>query len=75
LICGIFYFLCIPAGYLFLIIYAICNLHDISWGTREKEKAVLNHQNKQSLAVETDEKLRVASKQIMKDILNQAITL
>ncbi len=72
LICGIFYFLCIPAGYLFLIIYAICNLHDISWGTREKEKAVLNHQNKQSLAVETDEKLRVASKQIMKDILNQA---
>lgn len=72
LICGIFYFLCIPAGYLFLIIYAICNLHDISWGTREKEKAVLKHKNKKSLAEETDEKLRVASKQIMKDILNQA---
>lgn len=72
LICGIFYFLCIPAGYLFLIVYAICNLHDISWGTREKEKAVLKHQNKKSLAVETDEKLRAASKQIMKDILNQA---
>ncbi|XP_041369704.1 chitin synthase chs-2-like [Gigantopelta aegis] len=35
LVWGILYFLCIPAGYLFLIIYSICNLHVTSWGTRE----------------------------------------
>lgn len=42
LLCGFFYFICIPAGYLFLVIYAICNLHIISWGTREN-KATLGH--------------------------------
>ncbi|XP_053388115.1 uncharacterized protein LOC123541765 isoform X2 [Mercenaria mercenaria] len=32
---GIWYLLCLPAGYLLLIIYSICNITDRSWGTRE----------------------------------------
>ena len=32
---GILYFLCIPAGYLLLMVYSLTNLHIISWGTRE----------------------------------------
>ncbi len=32
LIHGIWYLLCLPSGYLFLIIYSICNLTDRSWG-------------------------------------------
>nr|XP_034330196.1 chitin synthase chs-2 isoform X2 [Crassostrea gigas] len=43
LLCGVVYFICIPAGYLFLIIYAICNLNNVSWGTRENKTAVLEH--------------------------------
>lgn len=39
LLWGLLYFVCIPAGYLFLIIYAVCNLHVVSWGTREKKSA------------------------------------
>jgi len=31
----IIYYLFIPSAYLILTIYALCNLHDISWGTRE----------------------------------------
>lgn len=32
---GPMYFLFIPAGYLLLNIFSICNLNDINWGTRE----------------------------------------
>ena len=32
---GALYFICIPAGYLLLTIYALCNVHVVSWGTRE----------------------------------------
>lgn len=35
---GILYYLCIPAGYLILIIYSFSNLHVVSWGTRETPK-------------------------------------
>ena len=38
LIHGILYFLCIPAGYLVLMIYSLCNLNNVSWGTREIPK-------------------------------------
>ena len=29
------YFLCIPVGYILVIIYSLCNLHVGEWGTRE----------------------------------------
>ena len=32
---GVMYFLCIPTGYLILMIYSLCNMHVVSWGTRE----------------------------------------
>ncbi|XP_076437341.1 uncharacterized protein LOC143276616 isoform X2 [Babylonia areolata] len=35
---GALYLLCIPSGYLLLVIYSICNLHVVSWGTREVPK-------------------------------------
>jgi chitin synthase len=35
---GVLYFLAIPTMYLLLIIYAICNLNVVSWGTRETTK-------------------------------------
>eukprot|EP00056_Hartaetosiga_gracilis_P017926 m.8844 g.8844 ORF g.8844 m.8844 type:complete len:1642 (+) comp6238_c0_seq1:253-5178(+) len=35
LIHGVWYLLCLPTGYLLLLIYACCNMNDRSWGTRE----------------------------------------
>ncbi|XP_059421125.1 chitin synthase chs-1-like [Carassius carassius] len=32
---GLVYFLCIPSGYLLLIIYSIVNMNNVTWGTRE----------------------------------------
>ena len=30
---GVWYLLCLPSGYLILLIYSICNITDRSWGT------------------------------------------
>ena len=35
---GLIYFLCIPAGYLVLIVFSYSNLNVVSWGTREAPK-------------------------------------
>ncbi|KAL8563825.1 hypothetical protein ACOMHN_061949 [Nucella lapillus] len=35
---GALYLLCVPSGYLLLVIYSLCNLHVVSWGTREAPK-------------------------------------
>lgn len=50
---GPLYFLCIPSGYLLLIIYFLCNLNVISWGTREiqakKSKAQLEEEERERI--------------------------
>lgn len=38
LVHGFTYYVAIPTMYLILMIYAVCNLHVISWGTREEKK-------------------------------------
>ncbi|XP_065940998.1 chitin synthase chs-2 isoform X2 [Magallana gigas] len=52
LIFGILYFLWVPSGFLVLIIYSLCNLHVVSWGTREVPKK----KTKAELAKEEEEK-------------------
>jgi chitin synthase len=42
---ALWYLLFLPSGYLFLIIYSICNLHSRSWGTREEAKQNTTNQN------------------------------
>lgn len=43
---GVIYYLAVPSMYVLLIIYSLCNLNNISWGTREvkmkKTRAVIN---------------------------------
>lgn len=34
---GLIYYLTVPSMYVLLIIYSLCNLNNISWGTREVE--------------------------------------
>lgn len=44
---GAIYYLAVPSMYLLLIMYSVCNLNNISWGTREvktkKSRAVITH--------------------------------
>ena len=52
---GIVYFLCIPAGYLILMIVSLSNMHIVSWGTREVKKRLSPEQ--EALAKAEAEKL------------------
>ncbi|KAM9408301.1 chitin synthase 1 [Pholidichthys leucotaenia] len=38
IIYGLMYFICIPSGYLLLIIYSLVNMNNVSWGTRESNR-------------------------------------
>ncbi|XP_064602765.1 chitin synthase chs-2-like isoform X2 [Liolophura sinensis] len=38
---GVLYFLCVPSTFIYLMIYSICNLNIVSWGTREVKKPVV----------------------------------
>ena len=35
LVYGLLYLVTLPGGYVLLVIYSVCNLHIVSWGTRE----------------------------------------
>ena len=46
---GFVYYLAIPATYMLLMIFAMCNLHDVTWGTREvKPVPTENHMKEES---------------------------
>jgi chitin synthase len=66
---GMLYFLCIPSGYLLLLIYSLCNLNIVSWGTREVEKKKITKKNatkedleKVRLEAEKEKKAKKAKK-------------
>ena len=52
IIYGALYFLCVPSGFLLLVIYSLCNMNVISWGTREVPK------RKTKKEIEEEEKKR-----------------
>jgi chitin synthase len=56
---GMLYFLCIPSGYLLLLIYSLCNLNIVSWGTREVEK---KKHVKKNMTKEEEEKAKLEAK-------------
>ncbi|XP_062596153.1 chitin synthase-like [Saccostrea cucullata] len=49
LIFGFLYFILVPSGFLILIIYSLCNLNDVSWGTRESSTPNANVKQKKSV--------------------------
>jgi chitin synthase len=49
--CGFVYYLSIPTMYLILMIYSFCNLHVVSWGTREVKKSPAEIQKEQEAAL------------------------
>lgn len=74
LLWGVLYFICIPAGYLFLIIYAICNLNNVSWGTRENKTAVLEHSGpdrKKTKKKETEDEIDFVTTEMISGMIKQ----
>ncbi|XP_076393436.1 hyaluronan synthase-like protein kkv isoform X3 [Megachile rotundata] len=66
------YFISVPSNYVLLIIYAVCNLNDITWGTREvatKKTAVELEQEKK----EAEEAKRKAKQKSLLGFLQNGV--
>nr|AHX26704.1 chitin synthase [Owenia fusiformis] len=59
---GALYFLCIPSGYVLLIIYSLCNMNNVSWGTREVPKRKTKEEIEQEKIEEDERKKRKQEK-------------
>lgn len=74
---GVIYFICIPAGYLILIIYALCNLDKNLWGTRENKTADLesNEENKEKEdEIDIGSELEIVTNKVITDTINHVRT-
>ncbi|CAC5419944.1 CHS1 [Mytilus coruscus] len=58
IIYGVLYFLCVPSGFLLLVIYSLVNMNIVSWGTREvpKKKTKAEIEEEEKKRKEKDEK-------------------
>lgn len=56
IIFGALYFLLIPTGFLLLNIYSLCNLHVVSWGTREVPKKKTKAELEEAKRLEAEKK-------------------
>lgn len=65
---GMLYFLCVPSTFIYLMIYSICNLNIVSWGTREVKKPVtiddVSKSQGRGRAGETEDPITVAMEEI-----------
>ena len=68
----IWYLLCLPSGYLFLIIYSVCNINSRSWGTREEAKLKSNNNSGNWLDYFLGKWHNFSSKYIRKERHNKA---
>ncbi|XP_039271180.2 uncharacterized protein LOC120345701 [Styela clava] len=37
---GLLYYLCVPSAFILLMVYSLCNMNNVSWGTREVKKDI-----------------------------------
>ena len=58
---GGLYFLCIPTGFLLLVLYSVCNLHIVTWGTREVVKEPTVAETKAEKQKREDKKTKIES--------------
>lgn len=42
LLCGVIYYITVPSMYMLLIVFSIFNVHNVTWGTREKKKNIVS---------------------------------
>ncbi|XP_076822110.1 chitin synthase chs-2-like [Clavelina lepadiformis] len=49
---GILYYLCVPSAFIFLMVYSLTNMNNVSWGTREVKKVETNSDEANQNALE-----------------------
>lgn len=67
LVYGLLYFLTVPSTFVLLTVYYLCNLNNVSWGTRETPKK-LTKEEEEELKIQQEEKKK---KRESKSLLNR----
>lgn len=58
---GVLYYLCVPSAFILLMVYSLCNMNNVSWGTREVKSAedILREKQEEQIRKEEKEKRKV----------------
>ncbi|KAL3866223.1 hypothetical protein ACJMK2_043545 [Sinanodonta woodiana] len=65
LIYGLLYFLTVPSTFILLTVYYLCNLNNVSWGTREVPKKLTKEEEEVAKKTEEEKKKKRESKSIL----------
>ncbi|KAL4227394.1 hypothetical protein ACF0H5_012837 [Mactra antiquata] len=58
LVYGLLYFLTVPSTFILLTVYYLCNLNNVSWGTRETPKKLTKEEEEEKKKLEEEKKLK-----------------
>ena len=64
LIYGLLYFLTVPSTFILLTVYYLCNLNNVSWGTREVPRKLSSEEEKQKQVEEEQKRQKKQKKSI-----------
>lgn len=62
LVYGLLYFLTVPSTFILLTVYYLCNLNNVSWGTRETPKKLTKEEEQDKARAEAEKKQKKESK-------------
>ncbi|XP_052794329.1 uncharacterized protein LOC128227643 isoform X3 [Mya arenaria] len=65
LVYGLLYFLTVPSTFILLTVYYLCNLNNVSWGTRETPKKLTKEEEEEKLLQEEEKKKKKESRSIL----------
>lgn len=64
LVYGALYFMVVPSTFILLTIFYLCNLNNVSWGTRETPKKLTKEEEEEQKKIEEDKKKKKERKSI-----------
>ncbi|XP_060554144.1 uncharacterized protein LOC132715175 isoform X2 [Ruditapes philippinarum] len=68
LVYGLLYFLTVPSTFILLTVYYLCNLNNVSWGTRETPKKLSKEEQEEKQKLEEEKKKKKESRSLLNRI-------
>lgn len=68
LVYGLLYFLTVPSTFILLTVYYLCNLNNVSWGTRETPKKLSKEEEEEKQRLEEEKKKKKESRSLLNKI-------
>jgi len=65
LVYGLLYFLTVPSTFILLTVYYLCNLNNVSWGTRETPKKLTKEEEEEKSRMEEEKKRKKESRTLL----------